>query len=164
MVPIKNIGNSLPQQTERLKERDRIQPARPENTRSGSNVSKPDEVTAKDSVSISSEAKQLAEKQSEVSQFQNLLQGLGPADSNRIEDIRTRVNAGEFDSPEVLAGVSEAISRLPQFSEVDRSSGSQNLNEATISAFAERIRSGQYQTDGVLQQVASGILSDIGLG
>lgn len=162
MVPIKNIGNTLPL-TDRLKQRDRVDSPRHEKTsRTGSEPKSTGEVTDRDTINISSEAKQLAENPSEVAQFQDILHGLRNEDTGRIAQIREKITNGDFNRPEVLESVSTAISGLAQFSGIAERTGPAILSEAAVNSVSERIRSGHYQSDVVLQEVATNILADIG--
>jgi len=62
----------------------------------------------------------------------------------------------------VLESVAEAISNLPQFRALTESAPETPQTRELRGDIAQRIRSGQYESDEVLDRVAINILRDIG--
>ncbi len=164
MAPVNNIGSGLP--PDRVRQQDRV------NTRKGEKVPEgakgaeritPD--AAKDSVDISPAGIRLAEESNEVAKFQQILRSIELEERPELEEVRARIDQGEFDRPEVFEQVADAIASLPPFAEiaeVDNIDASERA--AQIAAVQQRVESGQYDSDRVIQQVASNILRDIGVG
>ena len=162
MAPIENIGSNLPP-VDRLKQRDRVGSARPEK---GGQPGQVGPLAAQgsrgDKAESSTTAKKLAESQGEVARFQELLHSLRNEDPGKLSALRQRIDEGEFNLPVVQAQVAETIGRLPQFqSLLEKPSGAPPSRRLTNS-IQDRISTGQFQTDEVLQQVAVNILNEIG--
>ncbi len=161
MAPINNIGSGLP--ADRVRQQDRV------NTRKGDKVQEragnaerisPD--APKDSVDISPAALRLAEESHEVARFQQILHSIQEEEHPELDQVRARIAQGEFNRPEVFEQVADAIASLPPFAEADSIDASDRA--AQIAALQQRVESGQYDSDRVIQQVASNILRDIGAG
>ena len=116
MTPIKNIVQDITSANQ-LREQERVQSSKTQKLKREGQTKEADAAksAASDSVNISPAARQLAESQSEVARYQEQLQALREESNGRIAQIRERISQGEFDQPQVLEGVAEAIVRLPQF-------------------------------------------------
>ncbi len=162
MAPVHNIGNNI-NPAERLKEQERVQTARSQ--RGGKSSASSDvqsSVAPRDSVSISSAAQQLAAGGSEISRIQEQLGALREEDSARIAVLRERIESGEFERPEITAAVAETISSLPHFRALQYEPQDIPREPIDLVAVETRVRSGQFESDQVLDQVATNILNDIG--
>lgn len=163
MAPIENIGNNLPP-VDGAKQRNRVASSRSENIKQqGQAGNVASSGLRGDTVDISSAGRQLSESQNEVARFQDLLDGLRNVDSGKLSVIRQRIDAGEFDQPEVLDQVAQTINRLPQFRPLSEAPTLVPPELELAGSVQERIRSGQFQSDEVLQQVAVNILNEIGV-
>ena len=162
MAHIENIGGNPPP-VDRLKQRDRVDSSRP------GNVNQPgqaDRLAAQgvrgDTVEISSTAKKLAGNQDEVARFQDLLHSLRNEDPDKLSALRQRIDEGEFNQPVVQSQMAETISQLPQFRGLLEGPSDAPSSSQLIGSVQDRIRSGQFQTEEVLQRVAVNILNEIG--
>ncbi len=162
MASIENIGSNLPP-VDRLKQRDRVDSSRPGNVKQQGQA---DHLATtglgEDTVEISSAAKQLAQSQGEVALFQDLLHSLRNEDPDKLSAIRQRIDDGEFDRPVVQEQVAETITQLPQFRALLEEPSDAPSSSQLTDSIQDRIRTGQYQTEEVLQQVAVNILNEIG--
>lgn len=162
MALVNNIGNNL-NPVDRAKEQERVQSSKADRARRTSQSQRADSAAApRDSVDISSEAKQLAASESEIARLQNQLQALGQRDESKIAEIRQRVENGDFEQPEVVEAVAETIVNLPQFNNLADGSPDVRREPANVDAVAARIQSGDFNSDQILEQVAANILNDIG--
>lgn len=164
MTPIKNIGE--PVSPDRLKEQDRIRQSRSERVGSSGRTSESDAastVSRADSVDISPSAKKLAETANDVTRFQDVLRSMRNEGSEQILELRQRIETGEFDKPEVLERVSEAILRLPNFVRFEeKSEPVAARSDKELALIRDRVQSNRYQSEQVWQQVANAIIRDIG--
>ncbi|MCK4577872.1 MAG: flagellar biosynthesis anti-sigma factor FlgM [Candidatus Marinimicrobia bacterium] len=161
MTPIKNIGDPL-SSADKVREQERLRESQSSKVRKDSSVEQSSTTERPDSVNISSAARRLAESTTEVSRFQQSLDSLREPDAARLEELRQRIESGEFERPEVIDRLADSILRLPQFESGSSDSAVAPRSEEELKAVAERVRSGDYETEVVLQRVASSILNDIG--
>ena len=163
MTPIKNIGE--PVSPDRLKEQDRIRQSRSDGVGRSARTSEADGASATgraDSVNISPRAKKMAETASDVTRFQDVLKSMRNEGSEQILELRHRIETGEFDKPEVLERVSEAILMLPNFVSFKEKAEPVTRSDQELALIRDRVQSGNYQSEQVLEQVASAIMRDIG--
>ena len=162
MAPVNNIGNNI-NPADRLKQQERVQTARTERGRQSSAAKETQSSAASpDSVNISSEAQQLAASGGEISRIQEQLGALREENSGQIAELRGRIEAGDFDRPEITAAVAETISSLPPFRALQDEPQEIPREPVDLAAIELRVRSGQFDSDQVLEQVATNILNDIG--
>ena len=163
MAPINNIGSGLP--ADRVRQQDQVTTRKGEKAQAGAgNTERIPSDAPKDSVDISPAALRLAEETHEVAKFQQILHSLREEERPELEDVRARVEQGDYDRPEVFERVAEAISNLPPFAEIaEDDSVDSSERAAQIAAVQQRVESGQYESDRVIQKVASNILRDIGV-
>ena len=162
MAPISNIdGNINP--ADRVRQQEKLQSSKSDRARQASTSGDVGATASRDSVNISPAAKELAASDGEVARAQAHLQALRQEDSAKIAEIRGRLEAGEFDEPEVTEFVANTIARLPQFSAlVDGPVAARSEPRPDLKAIAGRIETGEFNSSQVLEQVASNILTDIG--
>ena len=161
MAPIKNIGGSV--SPDRLREQERVRESSTKRAKqSGRTTESASTTTRSDTVDISPAAQRMAEASSDISRFQDMLQSLRTENTGQVAELQQRVEAGEFDKPEVLERVSEAILNLPHFVTSDEEAAPLPRLEEQINSIQARVKSGSYQTDQVLEQVATAIIRDIG--
>ena len=160
MAPIKNVGGSV--SPERLREQERVRESSAKRAKQPGRTDSASATTRADTVDISPAAQRMADASSDVSRFQDMLQSLRTEDTGQVAEMRQRVEAGEFDKPEVLERVSEAILNLPHFVTSDEEAAPLPRLEDQINSIQDRVQSGSYQTDQVLEQVATAIIRDIG--
>ncbi|MFC1481113.1 hypothetical protein ACFL6E_02580 [Candidatus Neomarinimicrobiota bacterium] len=163
MTPVNNIGSGLP--ADQVRQQDRVNTRKgekvPESTGSGERIAAD---AAKDSVDISPAALRLAEESQEVARFQQILRSIQEEERPELDQVRARIVQGEFNRPEVIEQVAGAIASLPPFAEfAEADNVDASAREAQIAAVQQRVESGQYDSDRVIQQVASNILRDIGV-
>ena len=160
MAPIKNIG---PVNPERLREQERVRESRSGQVKRQGRTDEAAASTSRaDSVDISPTAQRMAETSSDVSRFQDVLQSYRAENTEQVAEIRQRAAAGEFDQPEVLEKVSEAIMMLPNFVTASETAAPAPRSEEELQSIQSRIQSGGYQTDQILEQIATSIIRDIG--
>ncbi len=163
MTPIKNIGE--PVSPDRLKEQDRVRQSRSDRAGRAGRTSESDAAaptTRADSVDISPTAKKLAESANDVTHFQDVLRSMRNEGSEQIIELRQRIQTGEFDKPEVLERVSEAILMLPHFVRFEEKSEPVPRSDEELALIRDRVQSDRYQSEQVWQQVANAIIRDIG--
>ncbi|MBA7655337.1 hypothetical protein ES703_63241 [subsurface metagenome] len=163
MAPIKNIVSDV-SSTERLGHQERVSSTRSGKAKKQDQARESTAVESRgDTVDISSAARQLAEtRDSQIARYQEMLQTLRNENGDELQSVRQRVAQGEFNEPAVLESVAEAISNLPQFRALTESAPETSRTRGLRGDIAQRIRSGQYETDDVLDRVAINILRDIG--
>ncbi len=163
MTPIKNI--SEPTSPDRLKEQDRVRQSRSERVKRSGRASESSAASATsrvDSVDISTTAKKLAESANDVTRFQDVLRSMRNEGSEQLIELRQRIQTGEFDKPEVLERVSEAILKLPHFIRFEEKPAVAARSDKELALIRDRVQSDRYQSEQVWQQVASAIIRDIG--
>ena len=162
MGPVKNIGNDVAA-SERLRQQERVSSGRSEKAKQQGQAqegapAKP----VRDTVDISTTARQLAETRStDTARYQELLANL-TANGEKTRSVRARIDRGDFDRPEVLESVAEAIGNLPSFRALATSPAASPDSRGILGAIAQRARSGDYNSDDVLDKVAINILRDLG--
>ncbi|MCH8326946.1 MAG: flagellar biosynthesis anti-sigma factor FlgM [Candidatus Marinimicrobia bacterium] len=162
MVPIHNIGGNV-DPAGRIRQQEKLQSSKSDRARQASSTGEAGASAPRDSVDISPAAKELAAVNGEVARAQAHLRSLGEEDPARVEAIRGRIAEGEFDEPEVSDFVAGAIARLPQFSALaDGPVVARSEERADLEIISERVKSGEFNSAQVLEQVAANILSDIG--
>lgn len=164
MAPINNIGSGLP--ADRVRQQDRVNPGKGDKVSESAKSGEPVSTNApKDSVDISPAALRLAEESHEVARFQQILRSIQEEERPELEQVRARIEQGDYDRPEVFERVAEAIVNLPPFAEIAEVDNVDTSERAAhIAAVQQRVDSGSYDSDRVIQQVASNILRDIGVG
>ncbi|UCD38492.1 MAG: flagellar biosynthesis anti-sigma factor FlgM [Fidelibacterota bacterium] len=162
MAPIKNIVSDVAS-TERLKQQERVSTTRTDKAKKQGSVRESTAAESRsDTVDISSTARELAEaRRSDIARYQEMLGSLQNEDSEKLQGIRERIAQGEFNEPAVLERVAEAISDLPQFQALAEGTPAPE-SRGIRGDIAARIRSGEYETEEVLDRVAMNILRDIG--
>lgn len=160
MALIKNIGGSV--SPDRLREQERVRESSTKRAKQSGRTDSAATTTRTDTVDISPAAQRMAEASSDISRFQDMLQSLRTENTGQVAELQQRVEAGEFDKPEVLERVSEAILGLPHFVTSDEEAAPLPRLEEQINSIQARVQSGGYQTDQVLEQVATAIIRDIG--
>ncbi|UCH61698.1 MAG: flagellar biosynthesis anti-sigma factor FlgM [Fidelibacterota bacterium] len=163
MAPIKNIVGDVPS-PERLKPQDRVSTTRSDKAKKQGQARESATVESRgDTVNISTAARQLAEtRDTQMAQYQDMLQALKSEDGDKVKNVQQRIAQGEFNEPAVLESVAEAISNLPQFQALTESAPETSRTRELRGDIAQRIRSGEYESDDVLDRVAINILRDIG--
>jgi len=163
MAPIKNIVQDIAS-SERLRQQERISQTRADKTKKGSQAREGASVESRqDKVDISSAARELAETRgSDTARYQEMLAALRSENGDRIRDVQERIAQGEFNQPEVLAKVAQAISDLPQFRALSGGAPAGPESRGLRGDLAQRIRSGMYNSDEVLDRIAMNVLRDIG--
>ena len=163
MAPIKNIVSDIAS-SERLRPQERVSTTRSGKAKKQGQARESATVESRgDTVNISTAARQLAETRgTQVAQYQEMLQALKSEDGDKVQNVQQRIAQGEFNEPAVLETVAEAISNLPQFRALTESAPETPRTRELRGDIAQRIRSGQYETDDVLDRVAINILRDIG--
>lgn len=160
MVPIDNIGNNIPS-TDRVKQQDKVSSGRSSGVRKDAKASKASGTTSvRDTVDISPEALKLANSKNEVERFQQMLRSLSPDDMQKMVEIKRNIEIGEYDKPEVMEKVGDAIANLPQFRSADAPEEA-SQPRASVEEITARVQSGKYSTDEVLDKVAASIINDI---
>ena len=162
MAPIKNIGQDVAS-SERLRQQGRVSSERSEKAKKQGQAQESAKAESpRDTVDISSTARQLAEtRSSDTARFQELLANLN-ANGEKTQSVRARIDLGEFNRPEVLESVAEAIGNLPSFRALATSPAASPDSRGVLGAIAQRARSGDYNSDDVLDKVAINILRDLG--
>ncbi len=163
MTPIKNIVE--PVAPDRLKEQDRIRQSRSDRAGRAGRTAESDAAATTsrvDSVDISPTAKKLAENANDVTRFQDVLKSMRNEGSEQIIELRHRIQTGEFDKPEVLERVSEAILMLPHFVRFEEKPEPAARSDKELAIIRDRVQSDRYQSEQVWQQVANAIIRDIG--
>ena len=163
MTPIKNIASDVAS-SERVRQQERVSTSRSDKAKKQAPATESAKVESrKDTVDISSAARQLAEtRTSETARYQAILATFKGGNGQKARNVQARIAQGEFDKPEVLESVADAISNLPQFRSLATGALASADSRGVLGAIAQRIRSGQYNSDEVLDRVAMNILRDIG--
>ena len=163
MAPIKNIVGDVAS-TESLRHQERVSSTRSGKAKKQGQVREGAAVEPRgDSVSISTAARELAEtRDSQTARYQEMLQALRNENGDELQSVRQRVAQGEFNEPAVLESVAGAISNLPQFRALSESAPKTPQSRELLGAIAQRIRSGQYDSEEVLDRIAMNVLRDIG--
>ncbi len=163
MAPIKNIVSDVVA-SERLKAQERVTTTRSGKAKKQGQARESATVESHgDTVNISTAARQLAETRgSQMARYQEMLQALKSDDGDKVQNVRQRIAQGEFNEPAVLESVAEAIGDLPQFRALTEGTPETPRTRELMGDIAQRIRSGQYESDEVLDRVAINILRDIG--
>jgi len=163
MAPIKNIVGDV-SSTERLGQQERVSSTRSGKAKKQGQARESTAVESRgDTVDISSAARQLAEtRDSQIARYQEMLQTLRNENGDELQSVRQRVAQGEFNEPAVLESVAEAISNLPQFRALSESAPETPQSRELTGAIAQRIRSGQYDSEEVLDRIAMNVLRDMG--
>ncbi len=164
MAPIKNIVSDVAS-SERLRPQERVSTTRAGKAKKQGQARESATVESQgDTVNISTAARQLAEtRDTQLARYQEMLQSLKSEDGDKVQNVRQRIAQGEFNEPAVLEGVAEAISNLPQFRTLTESAPETPQTRELMGDIAQRIRSGQYDSDEVIDRVAINILRDIGV-
>lgn len=163
MAPIKNIVGDVAS-PERLGQQERVSSTRPGKAKRQGQARESTAVESRgDTVDISSAARQLAEtRDSQIARYQEMLQALRSENGDKLQSVRQRIAQGEFNEPAVLESVAEAISSLPQFRALSESAPETPRGRELMGDIAQRIRSGEYDSEDVLDRIAMNILRDIG--
>jgi hypothetical protein len=163
MTPIKNIVSDIAS-SERLKQQERVSPTRTDKTKKQEQPTREGAAVEprKDTVDISTTARELAETRgNDVARYQEVLAALRNNESEKMQVARQRIAEGAYNEPAVLERVADAIVTLPQFRSLAPSAPEPGSREVQGDV-AARIRSGEYDTEEVLDKVAMNILRDMG--
>lgn len=161
MAPIGNIGDNL-NPADRIRPQDKLESSRADRARGKTSAPAAEGTPRADSIDISPAGRELANVDLEISRARQELRELSARDEGRVAELRARIEEGEFDRPEVSVTVAETIVNLPQFRALSEPSPAPRSERVDVAAIAERVNSGQFNTDQVLEQVAVNILNDIG--
>lgn len=134
----------------------------------------PSSSAAKDTVKISDEAKALQKADAELQVARSALQEIPAGRENRIAEVKNRVSAGYYNSPDFISALSERLLQKPEnagsasakpaaINNTIPGSQTQEVKAAKINQARERIQSGFYQDSTVTAKIADKILNTLGL-
>ena len=158
MAPINNIPDRIPGA-------DRLRQERVERTTRPADLGKSESsapARQPDQVQISTQARELAQQSSdEIARYQAELQGLASADPARINQLRERIERGDFDQTAVIERVADSLLRLPVFDAVTGTTDATGT-QPDLEAVSARVAEGVYRSNDILDVVARQVINEIG--
>ena len=160
MVPIKTIGNLPPEfrRTERNEKQDLLKRSSEQGARAPTGATSAQTI-ASDKVNVSDSARIMLQRDAEVQRFAEEIQSVDTLSSEERQEIEAKVKSGFYTTNEVTSSIAGKLFEASAKDDID--STKTDITPTRMQQVLEKIRTNQYDSESVVDVIASKILKDL---